>query len=222
MDNHRAASSDQRTNAPLLTLDDALTALAERLDIDPAAMRAYAIETNRGGRHHGYSGMAMDVIECRVLYACVRALRPGTVIEIGTHEGCTTNWILAALAKNKHGHLYSYDIDPAAGALVDGDLSNRWTLITADALTADLPPGAIDLVFEDGPHVAPWTGDMHACIFHVMRPRLMLTHDYYSHLLYDNFHVQSECEGVYGTQVHGFTLPDAPRGMGYWINDDDY
>lgn len=95
------------------------------------------------------------------LYWLVRLTKPEIVVETGVAAGWTSTAVLAAMARNDHGHLYSSDFpyfrqadaERYIGVLVEQDLRDRWTLSTAgDAATlprlaAELP--AIDLVHYD-------------------------------------------------------------------------
>lgn len=54
-------------------------------------------------------GLAMDDGEAEVLYALVRAIKPNICLEIGTHRGFSTNYIIQALKDNGFGHLWTTD-----------------------------------------------------------------------------------------------------------------
>lgn len=208
----------------VISYQRAIEQLAHDLGVDPHDFARYASETQVGGRDtaHGWHPMAMHDVECRLLYATVRALRPDAVIEIGTAEGCTATHILTALTNNQYGELFSYDIDINAGHRIPKILRDRWHFECADAL--DVP--WIDLysdynrvlVFEDGPHTYPWTRDMHEAIRFFIKPDVMITHDYYTHLTYPDFAVQQSCEEIYGDEVKGLHIEGAFTGLGYWIS----
>ena len=110
------------------------------------------------------------------LYRLVRALRPETVIETGVYRGLSSAFILAALADNNRGQLFSIDlpsgsyIDTATGRadaspLYDNEqvgfaipagLRDRWTLILGD-VRKELPEllsklSAIDMFYHDSEH----------------------------------------------------------------------
>lgn len=110
-------------------------------------------------------------------YVAVRLLRPTTVVETGCFSGWDTTVILAALARNGHGHLYSIDLPlrpgqqapglpggglpqgQSPGFLVPPALRPRWTLILGD-VRDELPPllqrvGAVELFFHDSDHRYP-------------------------------------------------------------------
>lgn len=54
-------------------------------------------------------GLALDDGEGELLYAMVRAIKPEVCLEIGTHNGYSTNYILNALKDNGKGHLWTTD-----------------------------------------------------------------------------------------------------------------
>ena len=116
----------------------------------------------------------------RLLYALVRAIRPGRVVETGCHIGYSTLCMAQALEENGHGHLDSFDLFPpdspfdspvagpcanveqAARAHVErAGLTHRVTLHRGDSaagVTAAFPapaagqPGPVDFAFIDGDH----------------------------------------------------------------------
>ncbi len=72
----------------------------------------------------------------RLCYAVVRAQEPECVVETGVCYGVTSFFILAALARNSKGNLYSIDLPPlgqdadrfVGSAIPDGALKTRWHL----------------------------------------------------------------------------------------------
>jgi hypothetical protein len=76
-----------------------------------------------------------DFTLARTCYAVCRMLKPTVVIETGVAYGVTSAFILAALAENQHGQLYSIDLPPLnndgdqfIGILVPAELRSRWNL----------------------------------------------------------------------------------------------
>jgi predicted O-methyltransferase YrrM len=71
----------------------------------------------------------------RLCYLACRYLRPRLVLETGVAYGVTSAYILAALAENDYGQLYSIDLPPLApdaashvGYFVPTGLRSRWKL----------------------------------------------------------------------------------------------
>jgi predicted O-methyltransferase YrrM len=99
----------------------------------------------------------------RVLYVAVRATRPRRTLEVGVERGYSSTVILAGLADNGSGRLWSIDLPPlgrnaeaATGRLVPPELRDRWELELGPARRL-LPRAArahdpLDLVVLDGDH----------------------------------------------------------------------
>ncbi|HIH50548.1 TPA: class I SAM-dependent methyltransferase [Candidatus Micrarchaeota archaeon] len=115
-----------------------------------------------------------------VLYALCSWFKPRIVVETGVWFGASSSFILAALADNGTGHLYSIDLpnityqlddrcklqikthsdvlpkDRKSGFGIPSNLHDRWTLITGDA-KRELPKlveelGKVDLFNHDSLH----------------------------------------------------------------------
>lgn len=201
-----------------MNLHDALRAAADYLHLNGDELVQYAEETPTFGGNMPYGGMSIDREEGQFLYALVRALTPVRALEIGVFQGVSSAHILAAMDANETGELVSVDISdkgvmPKAGG--------RWSFITADATTADLP--AADFAYEDSDHQMPAVADILAKV-KALRPRVVVSHDYYSHELYaDNvgFQVKMAFNNVFGGgNVLGVRWDNAPRGFGLWLNTD--
>lgn len=65
---------------------------------------------------HAYDGMATEAEVLELVAAFVRALQPEVVVETGTHRGFGAEAIGQALARNGHGHLFTFEIDEALHA----------------------------------------------------------------------------------------------------------
>lgn len=94
-----------------------------------------------------------------LLYLLIRFNHPETVLETGVANGLSSNVILNALNANGKGTLYSVDINPDVGALVDESVKSRWQLKIIDFKNAKkefqqlvnaLP--AVDLFIHDSDH----------------------------------------------------------------------
>lgn len=100
---------------------------------------------------------------CSLCYLACRTLKPSVVVETGVAHGVTSAYILAALARNAHGHLYSIDRPPLArhsddfvGACIPDALKAAHTLVRGDA-RAKLPAvlnalGEVDMFVHDSDH----------------------------------------------------------------------
>jgi hypothetical protein len=99
--------------------------------------------------------------DCEALYYLVRALRPRTVVETGVCYGASTSYILAALAANGGGRLYSIDLgnapdEPPNDFFVAPAHCDDWELVIGDS-KVELPRlldrlGEIDLFHHDSLH----------------------------------------------------------------------
>lgn len=107
------------------------------------------------------------------LYALVRHVKPTTIIETGVQNGMSTECLLWALHRNRHGHLHSIDSGPTSsdgshasswhatrdgvpGRDIHNGLRGRWTLHLG--LSVDLLPkvsakvGTVDMFWHDSDH----------------------------------------------------------------------
>jgi predicted O-methyltransferase YrrM len=103
-------------------------------------------------------GMAVEFEIGQLLYAIVRALKPETVVETGTHKGFSTLMIAQALEENRAGYLYTIDQKDhgVAREIEEFGLSNRATFIHSDSVPALGKLGEkvrkIDLLWLDADH----------------------------------------------------------------------
>lgn len=96
------------------------------------------------------------------LWAVVRHTRPRHVVETGVAQGVSSAFILTALRKNNHGHLWSIDLPPVSrpkgltGRAVAPELRERWTYLhgaTRRVLPALLEElDSVDLFVHDSLH----------------------------------------------------------------------
>lgn len=122
----------------------------------------------------------------RYLFALVRAGRPRICVELGTGVGFSTLYLLAALALNRRGALWSLEGDPQRLALarqhiaaapwhapchlVEGPF-HKTLLPTLNAIHQ------VDLVFVDGAHQQATVLDQFPQLLRVMRPGGVLVYD---------------------------------------------
>jgi predicted O-methyltransferase YrrM len=104
-----------------------------------------------------------------IFYVLPRILRPTIAVETGVASGSMTALLLAALHRNRHGMLHSFDLPPVKGEksmdwtadpsevgfLIPDVYKDRWSLVFGDA-TYELPkrfrPREIDPFFHDSDH----------------------------------------------------------------------
>jgi predicted O-methyltransferase YrrM len=146
--------------------------LSQRYDIDAEALLAdyrksrffqwireqrAALERYPGPYRHGSTGQ----FGCEALYLLVRAARPRTIVETGVLYGASSAHILAALACNGEGELYSIELgrdprEPPHDFFVPPELRQGWSLIIGDSRT-ELPSlldrcRLIDMFYHDSLH----------------------------------------------------------------------
>mgnify|MGYP001575937469 CR=1 FL=1 len=198
-----------------MNLNEALRQIAQDGRLNSDELIAFAAEDAVGGRDTGaFDSMSTFADEGRVLYALIRAMRPYRVLEVGVASGGTSTHILRALAANGSGTLWSIDIEPGSGYQIPEDLKGDWTFVAADALIADLPDA--DFVFEDGSHELLFTTTMLERL-KALNPRIIVSHDYYTHETYGGFHVKEAFDAVLPEGL-GVKVDGAFTGLGVWFN----
>jgi predicted O-methyltransferase YrrM len=106
--------------------------------------RAMASAADRAGAFQDVS-FPVSAEAGKLLYALVRASRPGTVVEFGTSFGVSTIYLAAAVADNGSGHVVTTELSSKAAYLryVRGPASGY--------VTVAFPLG-------DGLEISTWTG----------------------------------------------------------------
>lgn len=113
--------------------------------------------------HRDLSPIAFGDIEGEVLYLLIREAKPATVFEISPNAGWSTNYILAALTKNAHGALHTFELMESMnghpmeklirGNQLDTNDQSRLKIYIGDALkTTETVPGPIDFLLLDSCH----------------------------------------------------------------------
>jgi predicted O-methyltransferase YrrM len=131
----------------------------------------------------GTSGM----FTCELLYMLVRAARPQMVVETGVLYGASSGHMLAALAANGTGRLYSIDLgcspgEPPHDLFVHPDLRTRWEYIVGDT-RRELPLllarlGRIDMFHHDSLHpLAHMTWVYETASAHLAPEGILASHD---------------------------------------------
>lgn len=156
-----------------MNLNEALTLIATRLNLDPQALIDFAAEDNVGGwdtdeRLHGWPNGSVWSVEGKVLYALVRALRPQRCVEFGTWYGCSASHITSALKANGSGKLVCVDHHGFGGIRIKPDLLDYVEFVSMN-LHNYLPETTetFDFIFEDAEHwveqvEAVWSDAVHS------------------------------------------------------------
>ncbi len=112
---------------------------------------------------HQGDGATFGDVEGETLYVLVRESRPSQVFEISPNCGYSTNYLLAALTKNEHGMLHSFELEPVMRGLpteqlIRGNQAPEWdqkrlTLHIGDAReTTPKVAGTVDFALIDSCH----------------------------------------------------------------------
>jgi predicted O-methyltransferase YrrM len=175
-----------------------LSWVSEQFEVDAAALHAeymssdfYRVYTARREELRAYVGPqrlgTSGGLTLEALYLVVRAARPQVVVETGVLYGATSAHILAALARNGQGELYSIDLpdqprEPGHDFLVPEDLRGRWTPVIGDARDV-LPPlltrlPALDLFYHDSLHTFEhMTWEYSTALAHLSPGGMLSSHD---------------------------------------------
>lgn len=113
----------------------------------------------------------LDDVEAEISYLTIRALRPRTVLEIGSARGWSTTWLLRALHDNDDGGvLHTFDLTDDAVHTVPRFLAgDRWRFTRGDVRRGTLPedPG---FVLVDAAHTARFARWYTTALFERLRP----------------------------------------------------
>jgi len=160
---------------------------------------------------------SMPEIEAQFLYACVKATKPKTVLELGTHLGYSTQFISAALETNGSGRVVTLDYDQHKHDLPLLTASHRVMPLEIDGLAFSkhlcFP---IDMIFEDGNHTEENTYQfLTNCLPHLKTGGLIVVHDVAFEGLGDK--VSSGMARALGHDIERIIIGDSPCGLGFWI-----
>lgn len=201
-----------------MTIEDALRQIAGDLGLDADELIAYATEDTSDGWDYGYGSWIIGSLfglEGRVLYAIVRALKPKTIVEFGTRQGCSSKHLLAALVANGKGKLISVDPEPmtAIEKFTDEEL-DRWVVLRESGETAKLPK-VVDMVFEDATHEVPLTTSLVSRAIS-LNPRIVLSHDA-EHWVVGEW--VREAWGAVGVPFKTLKMDNTDCGFAYWLRE---
>lgn len=141
----------------MTALVDTLFQLEKYLGLELDSLAPLAAQDNIGGYHpepsqrKWGSGAIWDV-EGRTLYALIRALKPQTIVEIGSGTGCSTTHMASALRENGGGHITT--IDRGNTPQIPDELKSFVDIRNDDAINylALLQDNSIDFLLEDADH----------------------------------------------------------------------
>ena len=148
-----------------MSLPNALHTLSSAYDLPLVDLLDYANEDPHDGWDHGAGSWPTGSIwkvEGVVLYALIRALKPASVLELGTWHGCSATHMLEAVKRNDNGAKVTsvdnhYQAQSQGGAAIGGmipdPLRDCWVYENADILEfMQAEQGHYDFIFEDGFH----------------------------------------------------------------------
>ena len=170
-----------------MNLNEALTQIASQLHLDPLVLTEYAVYDQWGGYHDkqddGFPVGSMWRVEGLVIYALIRALKPLSVLELGTSHGCSATHILQALADNGRGSLTSVDNGSQIGVpgeMIPDNLRSRWILHNMDLeIYLRLPDTPqYDFILEDAMHSPEQVEFIYRQLPRILKPGgVIVSHD---------------------------------------------
>ena len=177
-----------------VSFEKTLELLQEHFGFDADAMYDYAVRDEIGGYHPNSSlakwpSGSIWEIEGVILYALVRVIRPLSVLEIGTFQGCSTHHIMAALADNRDEFGDDVQMITVDNGTFDGKPDFRGydfiTEVKGDAIEFLKNTSLMfDFIFEDSKHTADHVQATYEAAKGVMNSGgFMLSHDTAHHLV---------------------------------------
>jgi cephalosporin hydroxylase len=168
-------------------------------------------------------GKYMPIADRLTLHALVRAFRPRICVETGAAAGSSATVMLAQIARQGEGRLYSVDIDRLRpgefGELIPNDLRPFWELRLQKLDGAPILPallkelGQIDLFLHDSLHTfRHMTWEFEAAWQHIRAGGCLATHDVGMTSSFDDF-----------LQIHGAEISHWGKvgGIGFIIRQGE-
>jgi len=109
-----------------------------------------------------------DDVEAEFLYLSMRAMKPQTVVEVGSGVCWSTSWLLQGLRDNAAGQLIAYDITDHTERLPEA-LRERLVFTCGDVREQEIPEH-IDFLLSDSNHNEPFASELMATTFPRVRP----------------------------------------------------
>jgi len=152
-----------------------------------------------------------------MLYAIVRAVRPKTILELGTHLGYSTRVLLVGLKHQTDGLVVT--LDHHQHLEQSSELANSYRVLplSVDGLefskTLCFP---IDMIFEDGNHEEENTRVfLSNCLPHLKSGGVIVVHDVAYPGLSEG--VSQGMLACLGDNFERIVIDAAPCGLGLWI-----
>ncbi len=211
-----------------MPLEYACDAIGHFLSINSSMLIAHSKEDPHGGYNSayddGFPSGSLWRVEGQILYALVRALRPASVLELGTWHGASATHILQAIHDNKYGGLTCIDNraygDVEIGGMIPTDLRPRMTLGTMPIET--FLPHAIkegwryDLIFEDAMHDTPQVEFVWQHADQLLSPGgVILSHDA-CHVIAGEAVREGIARAGYGEKTLNVLISPADCGFALW------
>lgn len=210
-----------------MNLNDALTLIASKFDLDAQALIAYSAEDNIGGwdgneRLYNWAVGSLWSVEGKVLYALVRALKPRLCVEFGTWHGCSASHIAAALKANGAGKLFCVDNGGFGNVHIAPDLLPFVKFVDLDLFDylGHKHATPIDFIFEDALHTseqveAVWSAAANGLL---SSGGVIISHDAMHFLVGDDIQTGISAAGV--TDVVSVLIEPGDCGLALWQKDD--
>lgn len=208
-----------------IPLDIALDNIATAFDLDADTLIDCTHEDSYGGYHASYDDGfpvgSMWRVEGQVLYALVRAIKPISVLELGTSRGCSATHILQAMYQNGGGMLDCVDNGSQVatiGDLIPPHFAGNYEIHNMDMaqFIASAPDASYDLILEDGMHEPGQIEMVWRAAYRLLRPGgVILSHDAEHFIVGAAVREGIARAGYFGAVPPARTVLIAPSDCGY-------
>lgn len=207
-------------NIQHLSVSDACSFVANLLKIPTEELALYYRtfdQTTRPAPNIDPQGWSMPVCEAAMLYAITRAMRPKTILELGTHVGYSASCMLDALERNGSGRIVTLDVKQQVAAGSRLATSYRVFPLTSDGVAFSKQIAfPIDMIFEDGGHTVEGTSEfLRNCLPHLKSGGIVISHD----VAYPGLS-EAVTEGLrlsLGDTVERILIENSSCGLGLWV-----